>query len=201
VDGGVVLKGPRVPRRGMEEEVLRGLPGGARLVEALRRRGLTQQDLAQRIGVSPASITRYCQGAMPTLDRGLAVAKVLGLDPFLLFLPDPEDLSRRQQCFPLWRKWAGEHNLSLWALIEEAVTEYMETTEAAEHDYRPPPAEPMTLMASETFARILKGPWEAQRAACPPASPTSRPIPGPAFRPSRRRASTGAWCPTTRDRL
>jgi putative transcriptional regulator len=53
--------------------------GGRRVAEARRRAGLTQQQLAERIGVGRVTITRIENDAQtPSLDVALALARELG---------------------------------------------------------------------------------------------------------------------------
>jgi putative transcriptional regulator len=52
---------------------------GRRVAEARRRASLTQQQLAERIGVGRVTITRIETGAqVPSLTVALALARVLG---------------------------------------------------------------------------------------------------------------------------
>jgi len=57
------------------------LPGrGRRIAEAREQRGLTQEQLAERVGVSRSTIARIETGAAtPGLDVGLTLARELGV--------------------------------------------------------------------------------------------------------------------------
>ena len=53
----------------------------AKLVEAIRTSGMTQTELAQKIGVVHQSVAQYLSGrAMPALDTFANLCKVLELD-------------------------------------------------------------------------------------------------------------------------
>ncbi len=62
----------------------------ARLVEAIRNSGLTQTELAKRVGVIQQSIAQYLSGrAMPSIETFANLCAALEVDPaYILCLSD-----------------------------------------------------------------------------------------------------------------
>ena len=62
----------------------------ARLVEAIRNSGLTQTELAKRVGVIQQSIAQYLSGrAMPSIETFTNLCAALEVDPaYILCLSD-----------------------------------------------------------------------------------------------------------------
>ena len=62
----------------------------ARLVEAIRNSGLTQTELAKRVGVIQQSIAQYLSGrAMPSIETFATLCAALEVDPaYILCLSD-----------------------------------------------------------------------------------------------------------------
>ena len=61
-----------------------------RLIKEIRNSGMTQTELAKKIGVIQQSVGQYLSGrAMPTLDRLANICKVLDIDAnYILCLTD-----------------------------------------------------------------------------------------------------------------
>ena len=62
----------------------------ARLIEAIRQSGMTQKELATKIGIIQQSVGQYLSGrAMPALDTFANLCAVLDADPaYILCLTD-----------------------------------------------------------------------------------------------------------------
>ena len=53
-----------------------------KLIEAIKQSGLSQTELAKKIGVVPQSVAQYFSGrAMPALDTFAKICAVLDIDP------------------------------------------------------------------------------------------------------------------------
>ena len=57
-----------------------------RLVEALDKKGWTQREAAERLGVSESAMSRYVHGDIrPQIDKGFRLAAMLGVSPVWLW--------------------------------------------------------------------------------------------------------------------
>lgn len=61
---------------------------GEMLRECMASRGVTQMEMAQRVGVSQGSVSGWLAGSVPRMDRVLKIAEVLGLNPDYVLNPD-----------------------------------------------------------------------------------------------------------------
>lgn len=75
----------------------------ARLKQAIEKSGLTQTQVAKKINVTHASVSRWVNGGSYTMENAIALAKVLNVEPaWLVFGVD--DLSAVQTEPPDWEE-------------------------------------------------------------------------------------------------
>ena len=77
---------------------------GKRIQETRQRKGMTQSELSQRLGMTPKYISNIeCGGKSPTLDTFVAIANALQIDANTL-LVDMLNTSDEIKCSALWEK-------------------------------------------------------------------------------------------------
>jgi transcriptional regulator with XRE-family HTH domain len=109
-----------------------------RLAEAIRLRGVTQAEVADASGMSRRAFNYLLLHASdaPSYAVSVRISDFLNVDPDVLWDAHAAPVPRR---WPLrWRRFAARHGMTLKALVIEAVANYIDTTEAYEHEYRPP---------------------------------------------------------------
>lgn len=78
---------------------------GKRIQETRQRRGMTQSELAQKLGMTPKYISNLeCGGKTPTLETFVAIANALEIDANTL-LVDVLNTSNEIRCSALWEKF------------------------------------------------------------------------------------------------
>lgn len=77
--------------------------GGDLIREARRRRGLTQGELAERVGTSQSAIARWEKGGTaPSMDATMRVLRTMDLDlDYQLVEFDDSDLAQAERLIPL----------------------------------------------------------------------------------------------------
>ncbi len=94
---------------------------GKRIQETRQRRGMTQSELAQKLGMTPKYISNIeCGGKNPTLDTFVTIANALQIDANTL-LVDVLDTSGEIKCSALWEKllaFAPEKRQKLLRIME-----------------------------------------------------------------------------------
>ena len=58
-----------------------------RLQDELKKRGLSQRELAYRAGVSATLLNSYCRGARPSQRNAIRIAQALNMDPTQVWGP------------------------------------------------------------------------------------------------------------------
>ena len=77
---------------------------GKRIQEVRQLSGMTQSELAQKLGMTPKYISNIeCGGKTPTLETFVAIANALQVDANAL-LVDVLDISGEIKCSALWEK-------------------------------------------------------------------------------------------------
>lgn len=65
--------------------------GQRELLRKLERKGWSQQELARRMGIEPAVVSRWITGArVPNLENALALQNLLAIKPKLWLCAEPE---------------------------------------------------------------------------------------------------------------
>ena len=85
---------------------------GAYLKQALRSRGITQEDFAEYVGVSDRTMRRWVSGDIHSLDSVSEIARALGVSVWDIF-SNREDVPYQRKT-KRWQRSDGKHRIFVY---------------------------------------------------------------------------------------